>query len=104
MNAITKVSWLWWSTAAVFTTFCLLAYYLDNPFALLNHLSILSIDAIFGLVPSTPNEFKIVSLLTQLSTAFPLVGWGVVFQIIQGCAGILTLYLGFKIIKYIPFF
>jgi len=55
-------------------------------------------------LPSTPDNLKLTNILYNFSTAYPSIGWGPVFAIVNGLLPILTIFILLKLIKFIPFF
>lgn len=58
---------------------------------------------IIPVLPSTPDTYKIGYLLSQLSDQIPAGLSGIVFEISGGVLGMLAIYLGFRVVKMLPF-
>lgn len=61
------------------------------------------IDIVVFVLPSTPDNLKIANLLMAFATAYPIVGWGIVLQIIQNISTMFAIVVVIKIYKLIPF-
>jgi hypothetical protein len=101
---VISVKWLWWTSTPVFVIFCTAYTAIQNPRGAINTFLIHCIDVLMVAWPSTPNNFKIGTMLTAFSQQFPGIGWGAVSEIMTGIIGILTIAVTVKMLKFIPFF
>lgn len=62
-----------------------------------------AVDLIVAAFPSTPNEYKIGTLVTNLTTEFPESSYLFVTTF-EGIFGIFAIYLGVKALRFLPFF
>ena len=87
---------------AIVTVFCFAANAIMYPEGFINSRFIWMIDMIAAYLPSTPEHYKIGTMLVAFSeqSVIPL---GVVYEIFQGVAGILAIYLVVKMYKFLPF-
>jgi hypothetical protein len=76
---------------------------LANPQGFANTLICGAIDLIAGFLPSTPESFKIGSIISSLSSQMPSVGCSVVVAIFQLISTMFGIALAIKIYKLIPF-
>lgn len=100
---IVNVKWIWWACPPLFTIVCFLYSCITNPEGAINQFMITILSSVLVLFPSTPENFKIGSLLAATAQAFPAVGWGPVFEIYQGALGIFTISLLVRVWKFLPF-
>lgn len=91
--------------AAVFVTIITLIYNcVKNPKGAINTFMIHSIDIITSPLPSTPDNYKLSSMLSSFYAAIPQqIGVGVISEIMNGIIGMLGIYLIFKLYKSLPF-
>lgn len=61
------------------------------------------IDVILIAWPTTPESYKLGSLLSGFANSFPVIGYGVVLEIAQALAGMAGLFVLIKIYKLLPF-
>lgn len=76
---------------------------LQNPQGWMNSVVITTIDAIASLFPSTPDEYKIATMINAVGDSMPLVGRIVVREIFNTISFIASLGFAIKIYKLIPF-
>jgi hypothetical protein len=76
---------------------------LEDPPQFLNALICGVIDMIVPFWPSTPEDFRIGTIITNLSTQIPVVGRAVIFEVFTAISSIAGLALVVKIYKLIPF-
>ena len=81
---------------------CFLWAILSNPLNFVLWLVNVVIEILFSWLPRTPDNLKISYMLSQLLLAVPI-GSGVLVEIVQGVAGILIIFLTFRMVKYLPF-
>jgi hypothetical protein len=98
-----RAYWLWWTSTTTFTIFCTAYTAIKNPQGAINTFLINCVDVILKVWPSTPENYTIGSMLTAFSAQFPNLGWGSIYEIINGIVGMLLIFSTVKIIKYIPF-
>lgn len=60
------------------------------------------LDRIFWILPQTPESYRLASLATGLGIAFPLIGEKIFYDLMQDISTILSLVIGYKLIKIIP--
>ena len=106
----TIINYLKWLSAPVYmvavaliTVVSVILGAIINPSGAINTLICTVIDIVVFFFPSTPNDLKISSLLTAFSSAVPLVGWGIVLDIMNTCFTMLAILLIIKVYKLIPF-
>lgn len=76
---------------------------ISNPLGAINQFFIHLINIFIVILPSTPDNLKFGSLLSSFEDNFPMIGSGVLVQIIEGVTGILLIFLLLKLIKLLPF-
>ncbi len=76
---------------------------LKDPQGWMNSVVITTIDAIAVFFPSTPDEYKIGTMINIVGDSMPLVGRIVVKEIFDTVSFIASLGLAIKIYKLIPF-
>jgi hypothetical protein len=76
---------------------------ISNPLGAINQFFIHVIDVFLLILPSTPETLKFGSLLSGFDSNFPMIGSGVLVQIIEGITGIFLIFLLLKLIKLLPF-
>ena len=74
-----------------------------NPNGAVNTFMIFLFDNFYSYFPSTPEQFKIVSLLNSFAAEYPDIGWGVVYEIFSGMSVLFGLWAAVKIFKILPF-
>lgn len=82
---------------------CIIASAFINPSGAVNTFMIKMIDIMFEFWPSTPDDKKIGYILSTFALEYPQIGWGPIYEVFQGVAGILTLALFIKLVKLLPF-
>lgn len=100
---ILRLLWAKKYEAAIALVLCLMVATISNPQGAINQFMIHCIDVIFELWPETPSHLKIASILSKFAAKVPSVGWGILWETIQGLLGILTLVLFVKLYKLLPF-
>lgn len=83
---------------------CIIAAAFADPSGAVNTFMIKMIDVMFAFWPSTPNDKNIGHILSTFALEYPQIGWGLIYEVFQGIAGILTLALFIKLVKLLPFF
>lgn len=91
------------SQVAVATIVYFLYSVLQDPNGAINSFIILIIDHVIDIFPSTPEEYTIGFLLTNFAEEVPYIGWGVVYEIFEGMAGMFALWSVIKVWKLLPF-
>ena len=76
---------------------------ISNPQGAVNGFVCRIIDLILIPWPSTPEPLKLGSMLGYFANTVPVVGWGILLEIIKSCVAILLIVLVIKIYKLIPF-
>lgn len=61
------------------------------------------IDMIVGVLPSTPSQYQVGTLIQNIITDFPESAY-LLSSTFQGIAGIFAIYLGVKAFRFLPFF
>lgn len=61
------------------------------------------IDIVDAVLPQTPNNLKIGSLVSSVGNAIPFVGSGIVYQTFQMAITMLSVVILIKVYKLIPF-
>lgn len=74
-----------------------------NPTGAVNTFMIFLFDNFYNYFLTTPEQFKVVSLLNSFAVEYPDIGWGVVYEIFSGMAGLFSLWAAVKIFKILPF-
>lgn len=74
-----------------------------DPGGAINAFLCFCIDIVAAVWPATPNDLKLGSLLASFAQSFPLVGWGIILEIIQTCVSMLVIVLLVKLYKLLPF-
>lgn len=77
---------------------------ITNPSGAVNTFMIILIDIILVIFPSTPEEYKIRTLLAAMAESYPVFGWGIVSQIFVGIFGMLAIFFSVKLFRFLPFF
>lgn len=76
---------------------------LANPQGAMNGIVNKTIDLVAGILPSTPSNLKIGTLLTEVSAYMPAVGRAVIAEIFFTLSSIFILFAAVKLYKLIPF-
>lgn len=76
---------------------------ISDPGGAVNSFICLIIDIVIFPLPSTPDSLKIGNLLQSFAAAVPIVGWGIILEIIKTCSTMLAILLIIKVYKLIPF-
>lgn len=87
----------------VTSIFCVLGNILTNPLNFIAFLMNGILEFFNVILPSTPANMKVSVILQGIGNTFPIVGSGILYEIVSGLGGILAIYLIVKAIKYIPF-
>ena len=74
-----------------------------DPAGAINTFFIKAIDIVLLPFPSTPNNLKLANLLASFATSVPVVGWGILSDILVVLFSFLSIYLLVKLYKLIPF-
>lgn len=80
-----------------------LAAAVANPGGTFNKVAIGGVDLILGLLPSTPTQYKIATIISNLGSAYPLFGKSVIYEIFQTLAVIFGFTVVIKVYKLLPF-
>ena len=88
---------------ALSTIFSIVLGAIANPAGAVNTFICKVIDIVAAVWPSTPDSMKISNILVSFSTAFPIIGYGIVVEITQTIGTIFLLFAAIKIYKLIPF-
>ena len=75
----------------------------NNPEGAINTFMIMLIDMVYGFFPVTPNHYTIGYMLTEFSSQFPSIGWGVIYQIFYGMSVMFGLWCVVKLWQLLPF-
>lgn len=102
-DKILKLEWYWWVNAQLLLIVCTVYSAIKNPSGAINLFMNKCIDIIASPLPSTPNQYKLGTLLDNFFYTYPAVGNAATFEILQGVLGILTIYLAVKLYKFLPF-
>lgn len=98
-----RATWIWWTCPVLFVIVCFFWQVITYPEAAINQFMITIISSVFVLFPSTPENFKVANLLQSTATAFPLIGWGPVYEIYQGASGLFAISMIMRVWKFLPF-
>lgn len=74
-----------------------------NPQGLLNQIVCGTIDGIASLLPSTPNNLKIGSLIDSIAATMPAVGRGIIREMFVTLTAMMAVIAVIKIYKLLPF-
>lgn len=85
------------------TIICFHYQIINNPTGAINTFMIFLFDSFYQFFPSTPAQYKISNLLLSFASAYPQVGWGIVFEVFQGMAVMFALWGMIKMLKILPF-
>ena len=88
---------------AVATIVCFAWNVITYPEGAINQFMIMLVDMIAGAFPSTPPQYQLYSMLDSFAAQFPMIGWGVVYEIFSGITGMLSIYLVVKLWRFLPF-
>jgi hypothetical protein len=101
--ALFDVNWRWWAGGATATIVIAITRAIQYPESAFNRFFIFLIDIVAFVLPSTPSQFKLSSLARNFALAIPQqLGHGVVFELLSGVFGLLSIYLIYKAYKSIP--
>ncbi len=73
----------------------------SNPQGAINQFMIHVVDVVFLVLPSTPQNYKLANILADFGASNTVIGWGVLWQVIQLPLGLLGSLLVVKLIKFI---
>lgn len=76
---------------------------LANPQGLMNKIIIKTVDVIAAILPETPSNLKVSSVLNSVAGFMPNVGRDIVYEVASTIAAIAAISLVVKIYKLIPF-
>lgn len=91
------------STAFTAVIICFVYNCISNPTGAINQFMITIIDMVYGLFPSTPINYTIGYMLRQFASQYPLIGWGVVYEIFAGMSFMFGLWCVVKLWQLLPF-
>lgn len=96
-------NWIFTMSCALTTIICLIYQTIKNPEGALNQFMIMVLSSVLILFPSTPDNLKVGSLLSQFAAAFPQIGTCVLGEILSGIAGLAAVFLVVKLWRLMPF-
>lgn len=74
-----------------------------DPTGAINSFMIMIVDHVYDFFPATPEQYTIGFMLTEFAADYPYIGWGVVYEIFIGMAGMFSLWCVIKVWKLLPF-
>jgi hypothetical protein len=74
-----------------------------NPSGAVNQFVCTILDLIAFVLPSTPPQFRVATILQSASNSMPLIGYGVVNEIYNTASGMFLISVAVRIYKLIPF-
>lgn len=80
---------------------CFIWNVISYPQGAVNQFMIHIVDVVFEVLPSTPENYKLASILSDFAVSNTAIGWGVLWQIIQVPMGLLSMLLVIKLISFI---
>lgn len=93
-----------WYCTVLSTIVCFFYTTITDPQGAVNTFVNMIEDMTLGSLPSTPPQYTIYGMLQSFANAYPQVGWGPVFEIFSGIGGMLSIYLGIRLFRFLPFF
>lgn len=91
-------NWIFTMSCTLTTIICLIWNCIQNPSGAINEFMCTVVDALVFSLPSTPSEYKIGTLLGAIGDSIPQIGWGPVYEIFTGMAGMAGLSIGYRAI------
>lgn len=85
------------------TIICLIYNCIADPEGAINQFMIIVIDMIYSIFPSTPQQYTIGYMLRKFSEDYPIIGWGVIYEIFVGMAAMFGLWCIVKLWQLLPF-
>jgi|SRR6476646_7780531 len=85
------------------TIFCFILECIRNPQGAINSFMCHAIDIVADVFPSTPHQYQIASILADFGASWSVIGWGILWQTLEGCLGLLSIYLVVKLYRMLPF-
>ena len=74
-----------------------------NPTGAINQIGIHFVDIVDGVLPSTPPEYQLATLISGLTSQVPGFAQSIISEIMSGVVGILSIFLLIKAYKLLPF-
>lgn len=87
----------------LFDFIALIWYIITHPLQFLGFLVCSAANSLFSILPSTPDNLKISSLISSIGSALPLVGSGIIHELFTTVASIVGILVLIKIYKLLPF-
>lgn len=97
-------NWIFASACGMTTIICLLVSAIENPEGAINTFMKICIDLVVVPLPSTPDNFKLATLIAQFDNAFPVLGGGVISELLEGVVGLSVIFFSIKALRLLPFF
>lgn len=85
----------------LFTLICFAINVIAYPQGAINQFMVHVVDVTFLVLPSTPEDWKLASILADFAASNPHIGWGILWEIIQVPLGLLMMFLGVKVIQFV---
>jgi hypothetical protein len=80
---------------------CFIWNVIEDPEGAINQFMIHVVDVVFAQLPSTPEDYKLASILADFAASNTAIGWGVLWEIIQVPMGLLSMLLVIKLIQFL---
>jgi hypothetical protein len=97
-------NWIFTSSCAIVTIICLIFNTIQDPDGAINTFMRICIDIVTFPLPSTPQSFKLASLVSAFDSAFPVLGTNTIKELLEGVVALSLVSFAVRILKYLPFF
>lgn len=96
-------SWINGLLRGLFDFLDFVVYAIFHPLQFLGFLVCSAADSLFSILPSTPDNLKISSLISSIGSSLPLIGSGIIHELFTTVASIVGILVVIKIYKLLPF-
>jgi hypothetical protein len=98
---VASVAWAKKYECLIAFILCFLWNVISYPQGAINQFMVHVIDVVVVGLPSTPEDYKLASILADFAASNTAIGWGVLWEIIQIPMGLLGMLLVVKMIQFL---